>query len=98
MALKDKVIQVPEAVDVAGEKLANFLKAVDKAIEDGWQAGQDLPVLLSAAVVDLVPAIASMKGAAEDLKAHPYASGKALVIHVADALEAFLTKPAAPSA
>lgn len=96
--LKQKTIEVPEAVDAFGEKLKNFCLALDKAIEDGWQMGQDLPVLMSAAITELVPAISQVKAAGEDLKAYPYESGKCLALHLADVVKAFATKPAAPVA
>ena len=97
MGLKKKEIEVPEAADALGEKLANFIKVLDQALEDGWQTGSDLPVILSAAVVELVPALSQFKAASEDLKAYPYESGKAIALHLADIVKACATKPNAPA-
>lgn len=95
--LKKIEIEVPEAANELGEKLKNFLLVLDKAIEDGWQTGADLPVILSSAVVDLVPALSNFKAAGADLKEYPYESGKALANHLADVIKAFSQKPAAPA-
>jgi hypothetical protein len=45
-----------EAYDLA-ENLVKFLAEIKKALGDGWQPGQDLPVLFSALLADLVPAL-----------------------------------------
>lgn len=38
-------------------KLADFVFQIRKALADGWQPGQDLPVVLSATMADLIPGI-----------------------------------------
>jgi hypothetical protein len=40
-----------------GQGLAKFLAAVKLAMADGFQAGADIPPIISAAVADLVPAV-----------------------------------------
>ena len=37
--------------------LDKFVGAVTQALSDGWQPAQDIPVIISSAVIDLVPAI-----------------------------------------
>lgn len=98
MGLKKIEIEVPEAANELGAKIKNFLLVLDKALEDGWQLGSDVPVILSSAITDLAPALSAFKGASEDLKAYPYESGKALALHLADIIKAFATKPEASAA
>lgn len=40
-----------------GVGVDKFIGAVKQALADGFQPGQDIPVVLSAAIADLVPAI-----------------------------------------
>lgn len=92
MEMVDKTIQVPKAVDDLGQNLSDFVGAIDKALEDGWQTGDDLPPILAAALANLVPAIQAAKAAGDDFKADPYMSVKGISIHVADIVKAIATK------
>lgn len=40
--------------------VVKMLSAVKGALADGWQPGQDLPVVVSAVIADLVPAVQGM--------------------------------------
>lgn len=40
-----------------GKGLADFIGAVKAALADGWQLGTDIPVVISAALSTLVPAV-----------------------------------------
>jgi hypothetical protein len=40
-----------------GKGLADFIGAVKTALADGWQLGTDVPVVISAALATLVPAV-----------------------------------------
>ncbi len=92
MELKDVVVKVPSHVDAFGQELADFLLAVDKAMEDGWQITEDLPPIISAAIADLVPAMKEFKDAQADLTADVYDSVKGILIHIVDVVQAFATK------
>ena len=37
--------------------LAGVVSGVKRALDDGWQVGEDLPAILSAVMVNLVPAL-----------------------------------------
>jgi hypothetical protein len=45
-----------EAHELA-EGIANTVLSIQKALSDGWQPGQDLPIILNAVLLDLVPKI-----------------------------------------
>lgn len=51
-----------------GQGVFKFLSDVQKALADGWQPGQDVPLILSAALADLVPAMQGVEklGAEKD--------------------------------
>lgn len=93
-----KQVEVPEAMDKFGTELKNFVVAVETALADGWQMGQDLPVIITSAVQNLVPAISDVKAAGDDLTADPVMSAKSMSLNLADMIAPLVKKPAAPSA
>jgi len=50
-------VNVSEATYDLGYGVANFVRATKNALDDGWQMGDDLPVVMTAALQHLVPAI-----------------------------------------
>lgn len=95
MEVVQRSIDVPKAADAVGENLASFVMAIDKALEDGWDLSQDLPVILTAAMGNLVPAIQQAKDAGADFNADPYMSAKAISVHAMDIVKALATKESA---
>jgi len=55
------LIEVNEKVSKEAYELAlglkKFVVSIKQSLSDGWQPGSDLPVLLQAVILDLVPAI-----------------------------------------
>ncbi len=93
MDTKDLVVKVPAHVEAFGQQVENFLLAVDKAVEDGWQTGTDVPPLITAALTDLVPAMQGYKDAQTDITADLWDSVKGLMVHIVNVVQAFATKP-----
>lgn len=50
-------LQVSKEAYELGKGLKDLVLNVKKALSDGWQPGQDLPVVIQAVVMDLVPAV-----------------------------------------
>lgn len=73
--------EAPDASAEFADKLASFVAAGKHAFENGWQAGEDVPVLLASALTDLIPAIGKLSAVSEDLKVDAF--GAALAIQVA---------------
>lgn len=73
MAVKEIKVMVSERGYNLGEGLKNFILAIKQSQDDGWQPGQDLPAILSAAIADLVPVLPNIQEIAnepsEDLEA-----------------------------
>jgi len=57
MATKDVTVAVSKESYELGEGMANFIGAMKAALADGFQVGEDIPLLVSAAVTNLVPAV-----------------------------------------
>jgi len=58
--LKKEIECTKEALEM-GEGISSFIKATRLALSDGWQVGTDLPVVLSSALMTLIPAIEGME-------------------------------------
>lgn len=50
-----------------GQGLVKFSDAIVKALKDGWQPGQDLPIVMLSALHDLVPALEGAQLIAKEL-------------------------------
>lgn len=57
MALLDVNQKVSKEAYELADGVKKTILDIKKALEDGWQPGQDLPAVLSAVMVDLVPAV-----------------------------------------
>lgn len=55
--VKKVEVEVSKEAHELGEGIQKFVKAARQALADGWQPGQDLPVILSSALSDLAPAL-----------------------------------------
>ena len=55
--LKTVTVTVTKEAHELGEGLAKFVAVAKKCVEDGFQAGQDIPPLMASAIADLVPAL-----------------------------------------
>jgi len=50
-------VEVSKEAYELGQGVAKFVTATKAALADGWQAGQDLPAVMSSAISDLIPAL-----------------------------------------
>lgn len=50
-----------------GKGVAEFIGAIKVALADGWQLGNDMPVIVSAALATLVPAVDGVTKVKEEL-------------------------------
>lgn len=57
MGVKVISIEVSKETHELGQGIRSFVGHVRKALSDGWQPNQDIPVVLQAAFADLVPQI-----------------------------------------
>lgn len=61
-------VKVPKETYELEQGLVKFTAACKKALADGFQVGEDVPALISAALADLLPAIAGMGQLADEAK------------------------------
>jgi len=78
-----------------GEALANFVGTIDKALEDGWQPGEDLPQILSAALTELAPQVSKFEALKGEFKTDTLYAAKAVNLSAYRIAEALLTNQSA---
>lgn len=79
MKLEIKVQVEKEAYEL-GQGIKNMTLSCTKALKDGFQPGQDLPVVLQAAMVDLFPALQGVEKLGLELEEDASAFVKAFVL------------------
>lgn len=72
-------IELPKEAYELAKGLGAFAAVVKKALADGWQMGADVPVIVSAALTELVPALNGVDMIGEEAKADPVGMGQALI-------------------
>jgi len=73
-----------------GKGLADFIGAVKTALADGWQLGTDIPVVISAALSTLVPAVDGVTKVKDELASDKKAFVNAAVATGAAVMNAVL--------
>ncbi len=61
-------IELPKEAAELAQGLAAFAATAVKAIKDGWAPGTDIPLIITAAIGDLGPAMAGIANLPEELK------------------------------
>lgn len=73
-------VEIPVAAKTYGlaNGLVDMVDAIGEALENGWQTGEDLPVVISSVVEDLVPHISGVTELDDEWKADRQATMNAL--------------------
>ena len=77
-------IEVAEGGHELSESLRQFVKDTRTALADGWQPGQDIPAILTAAFTRLVPAIRAVEKIGPEASENPRALTKGVANPVID--------------
>jgi len=85
-----KSVQVPKEVDEVMVAIVNILKVTKQALADGWQPGQDLPVILTAAATNLLPAVDGMNKIGDEWKQERAGVLRSTMLGSADIVDAML--------
>lgn len=87
-------VEVPKEAHELAQALVNVVKASKSALKDGFQAGQDLPAILVAAVAQLPVALDGVQKLPEEAKVDPVAFSQAFVLAAAEIVAELLKKEA----
>lgn len=90
-------LEVSKEAHELAQGLVEMVKVVKEAMKDGFQVGQDLPAIITAAIAKLPPAIEGLDKLPEELK-DPGAFAKAMVVAASDLVEVFVKKEELPPA
>jgi len=80
-------VEVPKEVYEIGQCVGNMLSAAGVALKDGWQPGQDIPVILTGALSGLMTAIDGCQKVIAEAKAKPFKLAQGVSIPVLDGAE-----------
>jgi len=64
-------LEVPKEISEVGEALGAVLKAVGVALEDGFQPGEDIPVIVTSAVANLGVALGGIQNVPREFMEDP---------------------------
>jgi len=90
MATIDVQVTVSKETHELGIGMSSFVGSVKQALADGWQPGQDLPVIITSAVTDLVPSIQGVDQMDDEAKENPIAFANAIAVSLSKAAEHFV--------
>ena len=87
MELKKIEIEVPKEINEVGECLKGIMIAAGNALKDGFQPGQDIPVILASAFAGLMTAIADCQKIPEEFTTLPVAASLGVLLPVSQGIE-----------
>lgn len=73
-------VKVAKEAHELGEGITAFVRTVRQALADGWQPGQDLPVILISSVADLIPGFDGADKIREERESDPEAFAAAVAL------------------
>lgn len=96
MSTKEVTVVVEEKAYEVGQCLVSIVSKAKAALADGFQPGQDIPVILAGSVADLLKIIGDMGSLPAESKENAGAFRKALVLSADDIAGVLLEGPKAP--
>jgi len=89
---KKKEINVAKEANEIGVAIAKILITSNSALEDGFQAGQDIPTVLMGSYKELTDAIEGSEKVLEEFKKAPLESASGLVMPILEAVQSIRKK------
>ena len=84
--------EVPKEIHELMVAVAKLMSEARKATADGFQLGQDLPLIVTASMGDVMAGVAGVEKLGDEWKEDPAAFIKAVLINAADIVAPFLEK------
>ena len=85
-------VEVPKEMQEAAQAVVNMAAAAKLALADGFQPGQDIPALVSAAMANLMSAMDGMAKIPDEAKADPVSAAKCAALAGAEIASLFMQK------
>lgn len=73
-----------------GQGVVKFVAALKGALSNGFQPGQDIPIVVAAAITELIPAMDGVQLMADELKTDQVAFASAFVLSAKDLVKVFV--------
>lgn len=88
----EKVHSQPKNVTELSDALTSLVATIDQQLGDGFQAGQDIPMIVTDVLMKVIPAVANAKKLGVEAKGNPLAFTRALANGGLDIADLFLKK------
>ena len=88
---KIEVVVAEKSNDV-GEALKKLIQETDKALDDGFQADQDIPAVLLTSYQDVIKAVAAFKSLGGEFKAEPVKATMGMLVPISEGVETLIKK------
>lgn len=85
-----KEVELSKETYEVGEAIAAVVKATGKALEDGWQPGQDIPAIVTSPISKLGSAISGVQKVPAEFAEKPVNSGMAIAYPIAEAVQVLI--------
>jgi len=73
-------VEVSKEAYELGQGVVKFALAVKESLANGWQLGEDMPIVIAAAFSELVPAISGVSQIGDEFKEDPAAFAQAFAL------------------
>jgi hypothetical protein len=83
-------VEVPKEIHEVGLALGAILKATGNALKDGFQPGEDIPVIVMAAVANLGAAVSGLDKVGDEFKALPVEATTGLLLPILEGIAALI--------
>ncbi len=88
----EKVVQVSDKAEAVMKGLVTLVAVSKQAIADGFQLGQDVPLIVTQSAADVIAAVSASQEVGADWAADQAGVEKALALGLVDLKEAILPK------
>jgi len=87
-------VEVSDSAYAVASGVAKFVAAIVAEVKDngGWDAGDDLPGIMTSSITDLLPAITAATDLGEELEENKVAFYKSMMIGLSDIADVFVKK------
>lgn len=90
MNLVKEELEVPKESNDVGKALEVIGESLGQALQDGWQTGQDIPTIVTAALLTLPPAVENAKEIGPEFTEDPVMATQAILVPLSRGLKKLL--------
>jgi hypothetical protein len=94
METVQKTYSFPKEIHEIGEAVKSILESSTLALKDGWQPGQDIPVIMTTAFASLMSAVEGIQKVPSEISEAPILSFVGSLLPIAEGIQTLMKKDA----